>query len=337
MSDHSFGRTDSRLNRRTFLAGAGAASALTLAGCLGGGGDERITASGSNTVAPITDWAGENFVNEYDGASVDVDPQGTGAGFEEFARANSDIQSASREISDEEIALAEENDVEYSFYTVGLDGLSVVKNSDNDWVENITLDELDEIWQFESDVEQWSDVRSEWPDQDIALHARDSASGTFDYFTLEISGEVGNIRDDYSATSQTNEIMGAVADNVDGFGWGGVGYLRSIEDDQPIEAVPVESDQDGEFYLPEEENIESGAYSPLARPLFIYVNHAGLEEQPDLIGSFCRYFFNNQADFARDEGFYAAPDEEAEANHERLNDVLDDLGIDGDELTIQPN
>ena len=337
MSNHSFGRTSRTVHRRSFLASTGAVGALALAGCLGGGGDDRITASGSNTVAPITDWAGENFVQEYDDAFVDVDPQGTGAGFEEFARANSDIQSASREITEEESELAAENGVEYSFYTVGLDGLSVVKNSDNDWVDNITLDELDEIWRFESDVEQWSDVRSEWPDEDISLHARDSASGTFDYFTLEISGEVGNIRDDYSATSQTNEIMGAVADNQHGFGWGGVGYLRSIEDDQPIEAVPVEIDEDGEFYLPQEENIESGAYSPLARPLFIYVNHTGLEERPDLIGSFCRYFVNNPADFARDEGFYAAPDEEAAANHERLNEVLEDLGIDGDELTIQPN
>ena len=346
------------VSRRSVLAGTGAAAAFGFAGCIGGNGNGgnggsgnggssgngggsgglsgTIDASGSNTVAPITSWAGENFQNEYPDVLVDVDPQGTGAGFQEFCRANSDVQSASRLITDEEIALCDENNVNYEFLEVGLDGLAVVKNSENDWVDNITLSELEQIWTFQSDVELWSDVRSEWPDREIALHARDSASGTFDYFTLEISGEVGNIRDDYSATSQTNEIMGAVADNVDGFGWGGVGYLRSIEDDQPIEAVPVESDQDGEFYLPEEENIESGAYSPLARPLFIYVNHAGLEEQPDLIGSFCRYFFNNQADFARDEGFYAAPDEEAEANHERLNDVLDDLGIDGDELTIQP-
>ena len=333
---------DTGITRRNSLAAIAGIGAVAVAGCLGGDGDGdglsgTIDASGSNTVAPITSWAGENFQDAYPDVLVDVDPQGTGAGFQEFCRANSDVQSASRQITEEEIELCGENDVDYDFLEVGLDGLAVVKNSANDWVDNITLDELRRVWQFESDVETWQDIREEWPDEEIALHARDSASGTFDYFTENVVGERGDIRDDYSATSQTNEIMGAVADNVDGFGWGGVGYLRSIEDDQPIEAVPVESDQDGEFYLPEEENIESGAYSPLARPLFIYVNHAGLEEQPDLIGSFCRYFFNNQADFARDEGFYAAPDEEAEANHERLNDVLDDLGIDGDELTIQPN
>ena len=339
MSEHSFGRTDSRLNRRTFLAGAGAASALTLAGCMGGGDADglsgTIDASGSNTVAPITSWAGENFADEYPNVLVDVDPQGTGAGFQEFCRQNSDVQSASREITDEEIELCEESDVNYAFLEVGLDGLAVVKNSNNDWVEDITLDELRQVWEFESDVETWSDIRDEWPDNEIALHARDSASGTFDYFTEIVLGERGNIRDDYSATSATNEIMGAVADNVDGFGWGGVGYLRDIEDDQDIEAVPVESDSTDGFFLPQRENVESGDYSPLARPLFAYFNLASLEERPDLIGSFARYYTNNAQEFAADEGFFAAPDEVTQQNHDKIDGWLDDIGESPDTLTVQ--
>ncbi len=330
-----------RLSRRTMLTTAGSAAVLALAGCLGGGNGDggglsgTIDASGSNTVAPITSWAGENFSNEFPDVLVDVDPQGTGAGFQEFCRANSAVQSASREITDDEIELCEEESVEYDFLEVGLDGLAVVKNSENDWVDNITLEELQQVWEFESDIETWSDIRDEWPDEEIALHARDSASGTFDYFTEYVLGERGNIRDDYSATSQTNEIMGAVADNVDGFGWGGLGYLRDIEDDQPIEAVPVESDADGEFYLPEEQNIEDGLYSPLARPLFAYFNLASLEEEPDLIGSFARFYTNNAQTFAADEGFYAAPDELTQENHEKIDSWLEQVGSSPEELTVQ--
>ncbi|MDQ2051068.1 PstS family phosphate ABC transporter substrate-binding protein [Natronolimnohabitans sp. A-GB9] len=325
-------------SRRSFLAGAGATSVVAVAGCMSGGGDGpsgTIDASGSNTVAPITDWAGENFENEYPDVLVDVAPEGTGAGFQEFCRGNSAVQSASREITDDEVGLCEENDVEYGFLEVGLDGLSVVKNSENDWVDEITLDELRQVWEFESDVETWSDVRSEWPDEDIQLHARDDASGTFDYFTEAINGEMGNIRDDYSATSQTNEIMNAVAGNEHGFGWGGLGYLRDIEDDEPIEAVPVESDEDGEFYLPEQENIEEGLYSPLARPLFAYINLASLEEEPDLIGSFARFYVNNQHEFARDEGFYATTDEAQAENHDKIDEWLEQVGADPDEITVQ--
>ena len=345
------------VSRRSVLAGTGAAAAFGFAGCIGGNGNGgnggsgnggssgngggsgglsgTIDASGSNTVAPITSWAGENFQNEYPDVLVDVDPQGPGAGFQEFCRANSDVQSASRLITDEEIALCDENNVNYEFLEVGLDGLAVVKNSENDWVDNITLSELEQIWTFQSDVELWSDVRSEWPDREIALHARDSASGTFDYFTRAINGEIGLIRDDYSATSQTNESMGAVANNVDGFGWGGVGYLRAIEDEQPIEAVPVESDNEDGFFLPQRENVEDGSYSPLARPLFAYVNLASLEERTDLIGSFARFYTNGARDYARDEGFFAAPPEVTEENHDKIDSWLDEVGSSPDELTVQ--
>ncbi|WP_459890765.1 PstS family phosphate ABC transporter substrate-binding protein [Halostagnicola bangensis] len=345
MTDNKSGRSSfSGVSRRNFLTIGALTGAVSVAGCgdvlSGGSGDGpsgTIDASGSNTVAPITSWAGENFENEYPDVLVDVAPEGTGAGFEEFCRGNSGVQSASREITDDEVDLCGENDIDYGFLEVGLDGLSVVKNSENDWVDNITLEELQLIWEFEAteEVTRWSDVRDEWPDEEMQLHARDSASGTFDYFTEAINGEMGDIRDDYSATSQTNEIMGAVADNLHGFGWGGLGYLRDIEDDQPIEAVPVESDEDGEFYLPDQDNIEEGLYSPLARPLFAYVNLATLEEKTDLIGSFVRFYVNGAQEFARDEGFYAAPDEVTEENHDKIDDWLDQVGASPDDLTVQ--
>ncbi|WP_255190671.1 PstS family phosphate ABC transporter substrate-binding protein [Natronobeatus ordinarius] len=329
-----------RITRRAAITTIASVGVLSVAGCLGSDDDGlsgTIDASGSNTVAPITSWAGENFENEYPNVLVDVAPEGTGAGFQEFCRANSDYQSASRMITEDEVDLCSENDVNYGFLEVGLDGLSVVKNSENDWVDEITLEELKLIWEFEAtgEVTRWSDVREEWPDEEMQLHARDSASGTFDYFTREINGEIGNVRDDYSATSQTNEIMAAVADNEHGFGWGGLGYLREIEDDQPIEAVPVESDVDGEFYLPTQENIEEGLYSPLARPLFAFVNLASLEERTDLIGSFARFYTNDAQEFARDEGFYAAPDAVTEENHEKIDEWLEAVGASPDDLTVQ--
>ncbi len=323
-------------SRRTFIATAGAASGFSLAGCLGGGGggdggvSGTIEASGSNTVAPITGAAAEDFEAEYGDAQVNVDPQGTGAGFSEFAQGNSDIQSASREIDDEEAAEAEENDVEYSLYTIGQDGLCVVKNAENDWMDEISLDELREVWEFESEIETWSDLNPDYPDEEMILYARDDASGTFDYFTLEINGEVGNIRDDYSAHSQTDNVMQGVAADLGGFGWGGLGYYLDFEDD--LELLAVESDEDGEYYLPDEENIESGVYSPLTRPLFIYVNHASLEENPDLLGSFVRFYFNGQLDFAPEVGFFATPDEQVDENHDEFDGVLSDMGIE-DEIT----
>lgn len=337
------------VTRRALLAAGAGAGILIGAGYLTqdshAGPAGRIMGSGSNTVAPITDIAGEDFMATYGGAAVVVAPEGTGAGFQEFCRGNSDIQSASREMLTEEdvgegaIAeadLCDDHGIDYTRFTVGRDGLAVGVSEHNDWCEEITLDELTLIWDFESDVERWNDVRDEWPDERIALHGRDSGSGTFDYFTREINGDLGAIRDDYSATSQTDEIWDAVADNPHALGWGAVGHLRGLQrQGGTIRTVAVESDEEpGQFYHPTTEEIETGRYTPLARPLYVFVSHRSLVEKPDLIGSFLRYFINNQQGLAREVDFFAEPDEQVVANHDRLDDLLIELDIDPDGLTV---
>ncbi len=329
------------VTRRQALAAIAAGSSVAIAGCgaLGSDGDTTIVASGSNTVAPITQEAAENFENEYDDdVSIEVDPQGTGAGFAEFCQGNSDIQSASRAILDDEQDTCDANDIEAVDFSIGQDTLAVGVHADNDWCDEITLDELNQIWDFESDVEQWSDVRDDWPDEDIFLHARDDASGTFDYFTEAINGEVARIRDNYSATSQTDEIWDAVSDNEYAMGWGGVGHMNEqMADGADLKPVEVESDNpeyEGEFFPPEEEYIEEGQYSPLARPLFFFVNTASLEERPKLLGDFARYYINNQLEFAPAVGFFESPPEWISENHDVLDAILDELGV-ADELTIE--
>jgi len=332
-----------RITRRSALATVASVGVVSVAGCLGdddeGGVSGTIVASGSNTVAPITQVAAEDFEVEYPDAEVNVEPEGTGAGFQEFCRANSAFQSASREITPEEIDTCGDNDIDYTHYTVGQDTLAVGVHEDNDWCEEITLGELNQIWEFESDVEQWSDVRDEWPDEDIVLTARDSGSGTFDYFTENINGEMGDIRDDYSATSQTDEVWEGVAGNEYAMGWSGVGHLRSLQDQGgTLKTVEVESnhpDYEGEFFPPEEEYIEEGQYSPLARPLFFYFNHAELEENTDLIASFARFYINNQHEFATEVDFYRATDQDIVDNHDQLDSVLEEIGADPDEITVE--
>lgn len=338
------------VSRRAVLAAGAGIGILAVAGYATQESHEgpsgRIFGSGSNTVAPITDIAGEDFMHEFGGATVIVAPEGTGAGFQEFCRGNADIQSASREMfTDEDVApgqiseaeLCEEHDVSYTRFTVGRDGLAVGVSEDNEWVDRLTLDELNRIWAYQSDVQRWNDVRDEWPDVEMALHGRDSGSGTFDYFTREINGDIGAIRDDYSATSQTDEIWSAVAENERALGWGAVGHLRGLQrHGGRIRAVPIESDeQPGEFFEPTTEHIEEGVYSPLARPLYVFVSHGSLADKPDLIGSFLRFFFNNQQTLAGEVDFFAEPDDQVEANHDALDAILEELGIDPDKLTVQ--
>jgi len=131
--------------------------------------------------------------------------------------------------------------------------------------------------------------------------------------------------------------MDDVAADVNAFGFGGVGYMHEAQEGgSPIEAVAVESDNpefEGEFFLPTEDNIETGAYSPLARPLFVYVNHATMQENP-MIADFIRHYINRQDEHSDNAGFYASPDEVQHENHDRLNGVIEELGIE-DEVSVE--
>lgn len=191
----------------------------------------EIVCSGSNTVAPITRAAGEDFERIHDDVLVAVEPEGTGAGFAEFVKGNTDVQSASRDILPDEAAEAERNGITYSRYEIGWDGLAVVVHADNDWLEAVTLEELRRTWDYASDVDAWNDLRPEFPAETISLWGRDSGSGTFDYFTETINGDVGRIRTDYSPHTDTGSIMAGVAHSRFTFGWGGVGYYTRLKEE----------------------------------------------------------------------------------------------------------
>jgi len=62
---------------------------------------------------------------------------------------------------------------------------------------------------------------------------------------------------------------------------------------------------------------------------------ARLAEEPDLLGSFGRFYTNGQRQFARDEGFYATPEETVEENHAKLDEMLNEVGSSPDEITVQ--
>ena len=168
----------------------------TLAACGNGDGTttesgaatESTTASnsilvdGSSTVFPIMEAVAEEFSIANPDLKATIGVSGTGGGFEKFIAGETDISNASRPIKEEEIALLEEAGIEYTEFQIALDGLTVVVNSDNDWVDQLTIEELAMIWTDGTGVETWADVREGWPEEKIELFSPGTDSGTYDYF-----------------------------------------------------------------------------------------------------------------------------------------------------------
>jgi len=303
---------DDGVSRRGVLAAVGA-TAASLAGCIVHGEDSglrgEVVMDGSNTVLPHGAAVAEEFLWRNNRVQIPVRGSGTGAGFQRFCEGSTDVQNASRAILDPEVEQCAKSGVDYVELEALLDGLALWVHPDNDWCDCLTVEEVHRLWRSGSAVETWSDLRPDdpaFPDEEIDLYGRDSASGTFDYFTEAINGEVGNIRSDYSASSDTNVIVRGVRGNRHALGFGGAGYYYENEDELKLLAV---DDGDGCVY-PTRETIETNEYTPLTRTMYVYLSAASLDRET--VRAFARFYFEEIDDATHEaavENGFAEPDE----------------------------
>jgi len=313
------------VNTRSSITGAGAvlaAAALLLAGCGGqpadngeGGLTGTVASDGSSTVAPLAEAAADLFRGVESGVQVTVATSGTGGGFKTFCEGETDISNASRPIKDEEAAICEEAGIEFTEIVIANDGLSVVVNPENDWLECITVEQLHTMWAPESEgaITNWNQIDPSFPDQALTLYGAGTDSGTFDYFTGAVNGEEGASRTDYSPSEDDNVTIQGVAGELGAVGYFGLSYL--LENEGTIKGLSVDGGS-GCVY-PSNETVQDGSYTPLGRPLFIYVKNTSYAENP-AVTAFVDYFVENSASIAEDALFVPLTDEQVATAQEEL-------------------
>ena len=250
-----------------------------------------IDIDGSSTVFPITEAVAEEFGKLTNGkVRVTVGVSGTGGGFKKFCNGETQISDASRPIKANEVALCQEGGVEYIEIPVAIDGLTVIANKNNTWAQCITIEELDTMWgpDAEGSVMNWSQVRDGWPDDEMDLYAPGVDSGTFDYFTDTVSGDSGASRGDFTASEDDNLIIQGVSGGKNGVGY--LGYAYYAENKDKLQAVEI--DGGSGCVPPTDANINQGTYSPLSRPLFIYVRKDAANNPH--IAEFIRYYLSSE-------------------------------------------
>ena len=271
-----------------------------------------IEIDGSSTVFPVSEAVAEEFGKLHPDVRVNVGVSGTGGGFKRFTVGEIDISDASRPIRDNEAVIAAENGIDYYPLRVAMDGLSVMVSPDNDFVECLTTDQLKMIWEPGSTVSKWSDVDSSWPDKEMALYGPDTDSGTFDYFTEEIMGEAQLSRADYTASADDNVLVQGIAGGKYSLGYFGYSYYQENRDKLKLLAV----DSGNGCVLPTSESIENGIYSPLSRPLFIYVNKQSME-RPE-VRAFVEFYLDNAAELSQEVGYIRLGEAEYASNREAI-------------------
>lgn len=294
-----------------------AQEAIELPDVTGLSGEIRI--DGSSTVFPVTEAIAEEFQNYTNQAvRVTVAESGTSGGFQKFCRGETDANDASRPIKEEEVVACAELGIEAVELPVAYDGLSIVVHPDNDWVDCITVEELNAIWDTGSEITNWSQVREGFPDRPLEnhLYGAGADSGTFDYFTEEINGDTGVIRTDYNPSEDDNVTIVGVEGDPGAAGFLGLSYV--LENEGRIRALQI--DGGGGCVEPSAENVISGSYVPLGRPLFIYFKAESLQ-RPE-VAAFAQYYADNQATITAEALFIPLSEEQAVEQQAELDAII---------------
>lgn len=267
---------------------------------------KNILADGSSTVAPITKAMAAEFNKIRAEVNVTVAVSGTSGGFRRFLASETDISNSSRAIKKSEVEAALKNGVDYIELLVALDGLTVAVSRNARIFGNqpvcLTVGELELLWAREAEkfITKWNQVRSTLANADIMLSGAAATSGTFDFFTAAINRKEGDTRSDYFGTEEDQLLAQQTSGNPFALTYFGYAFFNFNSDKiQPVaidprrdlisapESVLTEINQRREAHkkpplknvggackgvLPSVESIQSFAYTPLSRPLFIYVN-----------------------------------------------------------------
>jgi phosphate transport system substrate-binding protein len=261
----------------------------------------NISIDGSSTVYPVTEAVSEEFGQVNPNVKVTVGISGTGGGFKRFCVGETDISNASRPIKSSEIEAATQNNVQFVEIPICFDGLAVVVNKNNTWVDKLTVEELKKIWAPGSKINNWSQVRSGFPNKALKLYGPGTDSGTFDYFTEAINGKSGESRSDYTASEDDNVLVQGVGGDAGGLGYFGVAYYEENKDQ--LRVVPIDGGKGA--FEPTTENVKTGKYSPLSRPLFIYVSTASLKR--DEVSAYVDFYIKNAAQLSKEVGYIPFP------------------------------
>ncbi|MBT2582311.1 PstS family phosphate ABC transporter substrate-binding protein [Planococcus sp. ISL-109] len=259
-----------------------------------------VSGDGSSTVAPILEGIVEEYAAVQPDVQVTVGVSGTGGGFEKFVNGETAFNNASRPIEEDEAATLEENGIEYSEFLLAYDGLSVVVNEENDFVEDLTVEDLKKLWIEDGTTKTWADINPEWPDEEIVFYAPGTASGTYDYFD-EVILEEEDIVESATLSEDDNTLVQGIQGDPNAIGFFGYAYYVANQD--TLKVVSIDGVE------PNAETIESNEYTPLSRPLFVYANNAEIADN-DAMYDFMKFTLENSGEMAEAVGYVPLSEED---------------------------
>ncbi|MCP3741386.1 PstS family phosphate ABC transporter substrate-binding protein [Rossellomorea sp. BNER] len=275
----------------------------------------EVHIDGSSTVFPIAEAVAEEYMLSQPEVNVTVGLSGSGGGFEKLIAGEIKMSNASRPIKEEEKAALEEKGLDYTELELAYDGLSVVVNKENDWVDHLTVEELKKMWVDTGKPVKWSDIREGWPDEEIKFYSPGTDSGTYDYFN-EVILEDAQINKGATLSEDDNVLVQGVSGDKNAIGY--FGYAYYLENKDKLKVVPIDGGKGP--VEPTNETIESGEYAPLSRPLYTYVINDAIKED-DAMYDYSKFLLENAGVMAEEVGYVSLPEDKYTKQLEKLEEL----------------
>ncbi|MDQ3072886.1 MAG: substrate-binding domain-containing protein, partial [Bacteroidota bacterium] len=198
--------------------------------------------------------------------------------------------------------------------------LAIVVNPENTWMKDITVAELKMLWspQAQGKIKRWNQIRPEYPNEEIHLYGAGVESGTYDYFTEAIVGKSHSSRGDYTASEDDNVLVQGISTDKHALGFFGLAYYE--QNAGKLRLVPVDDNNDANgkgAITPTLETVKNGTYSPLSRPLYVYVSSKAAK-RPE-VQDFMYFYIDNAGTLAEEVGYIPLTDDEYKTERAKLD------------------
>jgi phosphate transport system substrate-binding protein len=261
----------------------------------------NLNSIGSDTLNNLMTYWAEGFKAIYPNVNIQIEGKGSATAPPALAEGTAQLGPMSRPMkSDEMEAFEKKYGYKPTVIRVAIDNLAVFVNKDNP-VGNLSLEEVDNIFsstfkQGGTSYENWGAVlgmgAGSWMNKAISLYGRNSASGTYAYFK-EKALKKGDYKDTVKEQPGSSAVVQAIASDLGGIGYSGIGYLTS-----GVKAVKLNG------VAPTMENAVKGKY-PLARFLNIYVNKKPNEGLDALTLEFLKFVLSKKGmEIVIKDGYY---------------------------------
>ncbi|MFF2754308.1 PstS family phosphate ABC transporter substrate-binding protein [Psychrobacillus sp. NPDC058041] len=258
----------------------------------------KVAGDGSSTVAPIMEAIVEEYAGVQNKVQVTVGVSGTGGGFEKFIAGSTDFSNASRPVKDEEKEKLAAAGIDFTEFKIAYDGISLVVNKDNDWVDSLTMEDLQKMWTEDGTKKKWSDINPKWPNEEIVFYSPGTDSGTYDYFD-EVVLKKADLVKAATLSEDDNVLVQGVQGDKNAIGYFGYAYYLANKDN--LKVVKVGGVE------PSNATIESGEYAPLSRPLFVYAKNSAIKDNAAAY-DFMKYTLENAGEMSEAVGYVKLPE-----------------------------